>query len=91
MLSNKLGITSEVELANEEERITKIDGIYMTNVQCESAKMIYDLKGDARMPRVILLCSILSILVFGIQFLLCCKRKLLWSYYIYWIICVFFY
>lgn len=33
-----------------EERITKIDGIYMTNVQCESAKMIYDLKGDARLP-----------------------------------------
>jgi polygalacturonase len=33
-----------------EERITKIDGIYMTNVQCESAKMIYELKGDERLP-----------------------------------------
>ena len=33
-----------------EERITRIDGIHMSNVQCESAKMIYELKGDAKLP-----------------------------------------
>lgn len=33
-----------------ETRITKIDGIYMNNVICESADAIYDLKGDSRLP-----------------------------------------
>lgn len=33
-----------------EERITKINGIYMSDVQCGSTKMIYDLKGDERLP-----------------------------------------
>ena len=33
-----------------EERITRIDGVYMNNVQCDSTKIIYDLKGDARLP-----------------------------------------
>lgn len=33
-----------------EERITRIDGVYMNNVECKSAKMIYDLKGDERLP-----------------------------------------
>lgn len=33
-----------------EESITRIEGIYMNNITCESAKAIYDLKGDERMP-----------------------------------------
>lgn len=33
-----------------EERITRIDGIYMKNVTCTSADAIYELKGDARFP-----------------------------------------
>ena len=33
-----------------ETRITKIDGIYMNNVTCESADAVYDLKGDSRLP-----------------------------------------
>ncbi|PXV65887.1 pectate lyase-like protein [Dysgonomonas alginatilytica] len=33
-----------------EERITRIDGIYMNNVTCQSADAIYELKGDARLP-----------------------------------------
>lgn len=33
-----------------ETRITKIDGIYLRNVQCKSADAIYELKGDAREP-----------------------------------------
>ena len=33
-----------------EERITRIDGIYVNNVTCELADAIYELKGDARLP-----------------------------------------
>lgn len=33
-----------------EERITRIDGLYMNNVTCERAEAIYDLKGDAKLP-----------------------------------------
>ena len=33
-----------------EERITRIDGIYMKNVVCTSADAIYELKGDAKLP-----------------------------------------
>lgn len=33
-----------------EERITRIDGIYMNNITCQSADAIYELKGDARLP-----------------------------------------
>lgn len=33
-----------------EERITRINGIYMDNVTCQSADAIYELKGDARQP-----------------------------------------
>lgn len=33
-----------------EEKITRIDGIYMKNIICEAADAIYDLKGDARSP-----------------------------------------
>lgn len=33
-----------------EERITHIDKIYMNNIACESANMIYDLKGDEKQP-----------------------------------------
>lgn len=33
-----------------EERLTRIDGIYMKNVSCESADAIYELNGDARLP-----------------------------------------
>lgn len=33
-----------------EERITRIDGIYMKNVTCKSADAIYELKGDAKLP-----------------------------------------
>lgn len=33
-----------------ETRITKIDGIHMNNVTCESADAVYDLKGDTRLP-----------------------------------------
>ena len=33
-----------------EERITRIDGIYMDKVTCESADAIYELKGDAKLP-----------------------------------------
>ncbi len=33
-----------------ETRITRIDGIYMKNVECESADAIIDLKGDERLP-----------------------------------------
>ncbi len=33
-----------------EERITRIDGIYMKNVSCTSADAVYELKGDARLP-----------------------------------------
>ena len=33
-----------------EERITRIDGIYLKNVICESADAIYELKGDAKLP-----------------------------------------
>ena len=33
-----------------EERITRIDGLYMTNVTCERTEAIYDLKGDAKLP-----------------------------------------
>ena len=35
-----------------EERITRIDGIYMDKVTCESADAIYELKGDAKLPFV---------------------------------------
>ena len=33
-----------------EERITRIDGIYMDGVTCESADAVYELKGDAKLP-----------------------------------------
>ncbi len=33
-----------------EERITRISDIYITNIECESSNVIYDLKGDARQP-----------------------------------------
>lgn len=33
-----------------EERITRIDGIYVNNVTCQLADAIYELKGDARLP-----------------------------------------
>ncbi|MCD7898545.1 MAG: glycoside hydrolase family 28 protein [Bacteroides sp.] len=33
-----------------EERITRIDGIYLKNATCETALAIYDLKGDAKLP-----------------------------------------
>ncbi|MDL2304725.1 glycoside hydrolase family 28 protein [Bacteroides sp. OttesenSCG-928-D19] len=33
-----------------EEKITRIDGIYLNNVSCNSAKAIYELKGDERLP-----------------------------------------
>ena len=33
-----------------EERVTRIDGIYMKNVTCDSADAIYELNGDARQP-----------------------------------------
>ncbi|NDW18808.1 glycoside hydrolase family 28 protein [Dysgonomonas sp. 216] len=33
-----------------EERITRINGIYMENVRCKSADAIYELKGDAKLP-----------------------------------------
>lgn len=33
-----------------EERLTRIENIRMNNIECESANMIYDIKGDARLP-----------------------------------------
>ena len=33
-----------------EERITRIDGIYMDKVTCESADAIYELKGNSKLP-----------------------------------------
>ena len=33
-----------------EESITRIEGIYMNNVTCKTARAIYELKGDARLP-----------------------------------------
>ncbi len=33
-----------------EERITRIEGIYMEQVSCELADAVYELKGDARLP-----------------------------------------
>ena len=33
-----------------EERITRIDGIYLKNVLCDSADAVYELKGDAKLP-----------------------------------------
>ena len=33
-----------------EERITRIEGIYLKNVICDSADAIYELKGDAKLP-----------------------------------------
>jgi len=33
-----------------EKRITRIDGLYLDNIRCEAVKMIYDLKGDERLP-----------------------------------------
>lgn len=33
-----------------EERITRIDGIFMNHVTCDSADAIYELKGDSRLP-----------------------------------------
>ena len=33
-----------------EERITRINGIYLRNVICDSADAIYELKGDAKLP-----------------------------------------
>lgn len=33
-----------------EERITRIEGVYMDNVSCKSADAIYELKGNAKLP-----------------------------------------
>ena len=33
-----------------EERITRIEGIHMNNITCESAKMIYEMRGDKKLP-----------------------------------------
>lgn len=33
-----------------EKRITRINGVYLKNVECESADAIYELKGDAELP-----------------------------------------
>ena len=33
-----------------ETRITKIDNIHVKNIHCRSTDVIYDLKGDARLP-----------------------------------------
>lgn len=33
-----------------EKRLTRIDGVYMENVACESADAIYELKGNAQLP-----------------------------------------
>ncbi len=33
-----------------EERITRIENIHMNGIECKSAKMIYDLKGDPKLP-----------------------------------------
>lgn len=33
-----------------EERITRIEGVYLKDVKCESAGAVYELKGDARLP-----------------------------------------
>lgn len=33
-----------------EERITRIENIRMNNIECKSAKVIYDLKGDKNLP-----------------------------------------
>lgn len=33
-----------------EERITRIDGIHMDKVTCESADAVYELKGNAKLP-----------------------------------------
>ena len=33
-----------------EERITRIDGIYLKNVSCDVADAVYELKGDAKLP-----------------------------------------
>lgn len=33
-----------------ETRITRIDGIHVKNIHCQSADAIYELKGDARLP-----------------------------------------
>ncbi len=33
-----------------ETKITRIEGIYMNNVTCESVDVVYDLKGDDRLP-----------------------------------------
>lgn len=33
-----------------EERITRIDGLYMNNIECERTEAIYDLKGNSKLP-----------------------------------------
>jgi polygalacturonase len=33
-----------------EERITRINGIHMKNIECKSAHVIYELKGDKKLP-----------------------------------------
>ena len=33
-----------------EERITRIDGLYMNNIDCERTEAIYDLKGNSKLP-----------------------------------------
>ena len=33
-----------------EKRITRISGLYLNNIRCGAAKMIYELKGDERLP-----------------------------------------
>ena len=33
-----------------EERITRIDGLYISNIDCERTEAIYDLKGNSKLP-----------------------------------------
>jgi hypothetical protein len=32
------------------DTLTRISDIYLTNIRCDSAKAIYELRGDARLP-----------------------------------------
>lgn len=42
--------TRKGEFLTYETRITRIDGIHVKNIHCQSADAIYELKGDARLP-----------------------------------------
>ena len=33
-----------------EERITRIDGLHMSNIECDRTEAIYDLKGNSKLP-----------------------------------------